>query len=191
MLSIILVGSLSVYMASVNEERSDLFEAASAGEVSNAEAPLESQALSHSPCNTVAYTLKDGKECNASTMASRYRESASSSELLKKKMYASSSFARGSPGRRGGTIKVNTGKIVLRNLERCSAEKRLGRDEWKGLSKRNSYCAATRVSPVLNVAIYRGGNASKNGFFSFGSLFSSRKNKKPMESAAINWRKGA
>ena len=81
-------------------------------------------------------------------------------------------------------------KIVLKNLERCSAEKKVG---WKQLNRRGSFPVATRVSPVLNVAIYRGGknpaNNNPNGFF--GSLFNNpKKDLKPKE-GALNWRKGA
>ncbi|KAI5054896.1 hypothetical protein GOP47_0030041 [Adiantum capillus-veneris] len=102
--------------------------------------------------------------------------------MCKERGRVTKSFARGSPGRRGGS---NANKVLLRNLERCSAERELGRDGWRGLNKRNPYSAtAFRVSPVLNVGVY------KNGFFGFTSLFTSRKNKKPLE-APINWRKGA
>lgn len=98
---------------------------------------------------------------------------------------------KGSPGKRKGVsgssgVKANGGKIVLRNLERCSAEKKLGRDGWRGLNRRGSFPVGARVSPVLNVAVCRGPNTPKIGLFGFNtSLFS--KKEKPAE-AAVNWR---
>lgn len=107
-------------------------------------------------------------------------------------MYTSANFLRGSPGRRGGMnslVKVNAGRIVLKNLERCSADRKLCR-ETSG-KRAVAYPVALRVSPVINVAVYRG-KVPSSGMFGLRSLFSSKKEKAERKDAAINnWRAGA
>lgn len=101
----------------------------------------------------------------------------------------------GSPGKRkgisgGSASKANAGKIVLRNLERCSAGKKIGKEGSRGLSRRGSFPVGARVSPVINVALYRGPSTANIGFFGFNPLLFSKR-EKPAAGQAINWRNGA
>lgn len=146
----------------------------------------------------VISTFKDAKKVAAMNVT-RVRGSGSPCRVPRRRVSSPSvNFARGSPGRRGvvrngSESKGNAGKIMLRNLERCSAEAKLGvgrlRDASNATERRNSYPVAVRVTPVLNVAIYRG-KAPKPRLFSLGRLFSSKRDK-PMETRVNNWRNGA
>ncbi|KAI5081035.1 hypothetical protein GOP47_0004218 [Adiantum capillus-veneris] len=110
----------------------------------------------------------------------------------KRYMYTTANFLRGSPGRRGGlnsAVKTNTSRIVLKNLERCSADRKLCR-ETSG-RRAVAYPVALRVSPVINVAVYRG-KVPSSGMFGLRRLFSSKKDKAKEKDAAVNnWRAGA
>ncbi|MCO5570805.1 hypothetical protein L7F22_024533 [Adiantum nelumboides] len=149
---------------------------------------LHAESLNTSPphaANKLAFSTanlhEDARKSTLQPIPFKSRDFESYSNVCKNRGRVTKSFARGSPGRRGG----NANKILLKNLERCSAERRLGRDGWRGLNNSSLYpTVAFRVSPVLNVGVY------KNGLFGFAHLFSFRKNKKPLE-AAVNWRKGA
>eukprot|EP00250_Pteridium_aquilinum_P006816 c16655_g1_i1 orf=43-1749(-) len=129
---------------------------------------------------------------NAASTSQDGRKSNSGRTARKKYMYSTANFLRGSPGRRGGMnslVKVNASRIVLKNLERCSADRKLCR-ESSG-RRAVAYPVAVRVSPVLNVAVYRGKMPS-SGMFGLKSLFSSKKEKTKEKEATINnWRVGA
>ncbi|KAH7289091.1 hypothetical protein KP509_31G057000 [Ceratopteris richardii] len=111
-------------------------------------------------------------------------------------IYTASNFLRGSPGRRGGMgslAKVNASRIMLRNLERCSAERRLFRES--SARRAISYPVSVRVSPVLNVAVYRGGKVPSAGIFGLRGFFSSNKKQQQpqqqQQQQLNNWRSDA
>lgn len=145
------------------------------------EGSKQANAKEESVPNDTSSIPEDGKR---STTINKGRLSGSPGRASRKRhLYTSSNFLRGSPGRRGGmNAKANTSRIVLRNLERCSADRKFSRESF-GRRTAAAY-PVLRVSPVLNVAVYRG-KMPAAGMFGLRRLFSSKKEK---ASSVSNWR---
>ncbi|KAH7286162.1 hypothetical protein KP509_33G060800 [Ceratopteris richardii] len=99
----------------------------------------------------------------------------------------------GSPVRREA-LSANCGSkahagIARSNLELHSAKRRLSSSRgWRGLDRRGSFPVGTRVSPVLNVAVYGGSSLPKISIFGLNYLPLLRKVKPVVDTLGCRYR---
>ncbi|KAH7289246.1 hypothetical protein KP509_31G066000 [Ceratopteris richardii] len=128
-----------------------------------------------------------GLSCASSSNESGKNHGRGLLKMAKSMTAASRHFNKASVSKRGQTrssgARMNvTSKMALTDLERFTEKKKKSTDGSKLSKYGRPYSAAFKVSPVLNVAMYKGGFTSNRNSFGLSNFFS-RRSRKPPESA--------